>query len=444
MFKFLLLKANYDLSDRDLIERVRMDMSFKFFLGYSPEEIDIIDPSTLSKFRRERLKRFRDDDTVENLAINLLDIFLGKTVELAISKGILSRENKIIMDSTHSLALYGNETPKDHLIRISKDLRKSVYKVDDSMHDRMPKKPEPSCIIEDLIDYCKELLNLITPIKELMSYIKIQENINYLKEAIEDIKKELEYSKEQDAAVGHKSADSAFFGFKSHYTVTPEGLITAVIVSSGEKYDGDYLIELTEKSQKAGITVLEVIGDGAYSGQENLEYCEKNNIILTSKLNPSALHSTGKNADKFRYNKDANMYVCQNGHMAIRKSRTGKKSASQSLTFYFDVEKCKICPMSEGCYKPGAASKTYNVTIQKESISNQKKYMETESFKESYRERYKIEQKNAELKNNYNYEHASSLGIVGMTIQAAATLGIANLKRIFRLIAKKGDIVESP
>ena len=36
MFKYLLLKAIYDLSDVDVVERSRYDMSFKYFLDMAP------------------------------------------------------------------------------------------------------------------------------------------------------------------------------------------------------------------------------------------------------------------------------------------------------------------------------------------------------------------------------------------------------------------------
>lgn len=38
---------------------------------------------------------------------------------------------------------------------------------------------------------------------------------------------ELEYSKNQDAKVGHKTADTSFFGYKTHIAMTPERIITA-------------------------------------------------------------------------------------------------------------------------------------------------------------------------------------------------------------------------
>ena len=55
MLKLLLLKILNPLSDRDLCERARYDISFKYFLGIAPED-PIVDDSLLSKFRRQRLK----------------------------------------------------------------------------------------------------------------------------------------------------------------------------------------------------------------------------------------------------------------------------------------------------------------------------------------------------------------------------------------------------
>ena len=43
MFKYLMLKRMYELSDRDVVERTRTDLAFKFFLGLAPED-DVINP----------------------------------------------------------------------------------------------------------------------------------------------------------------------------------------------------------------------------------------------------------------------------------------------------------------------------------------------------------------------------------------------------------------
>jgi transposase len=51
MFKYLLLKSIYDVSDVDVVERSQYDMSFKYFLHMAPEE-PVIEPSSLTKFRK--------------------------------------------------------------------------------------------------------------------------------------------------------------------------------------------------------------------------------------------------------------------------------------------------------------------------------------------------------------------------------------------------------
>ncbi|ERN51127.1 IS1182 family transposase, partial [Alkalihalophilus marmarensis] len=43
MFKYLLLKTIFDLSDVDVVERSKYDMSFKYFLDLAPEA-GVIDP----------------------------------------------------------------------------------------------------------------------------------------------------------------------------------------------------------------------------------------------------------------------------------------------------------------------------------------------------------------------------------------------------------------
>ncbi len=432
MFKYLLLKNYYKLSDRGLIERTKTDMLFKYFLDYLPEEVDLIDPSLLTVFRRERLS---NKDNEEETSTNLMDKLIAKTVEIALEEGVIEVKNKIIQDSTHTNAMYQHISPREELIKQAKELRKSVYKIDETMHDKMPKKRESTGLLEDQIEYTKELLNLLKEDARFTTIPTINEKINMLEETMNDTEYENEYSKDKDAKVGHKTADTSFFGYKTHIAMTPERIITAAVVTSGEKHDGKQLQKLVKKSQANGIEVEAVIGDGAYSEKENIEYCEGNNIKLASKLSKFVTHGNSQRNNNFEYNKDAGMYVCKAGHMAIRKAKQGSSQKGQSKVecYYFDIEKCKHCPYKEGCYKDGAKSKTYSVTIKDDVHIKHMDYMETEEFKELYAERYKIEAKNSELKSNFGYDTANACGKNGITIQGASVLFLANIKRIIKL-----------
>ncbi len=422
MFKYLLLKAIHNVSDVDLIERSKYDMSFKFFLEMAPEE-DVIDSSSLTKFRRLRLQD-----------VDLLDMLIGKTVEIALDKGIITSKT-IIVDATHTKARYNQKSPKEFLKEKSKNVRKAVYQFDEDMKGKFPTKPTSNEVTEEL-DYCRQVVEIVETQSKVSQIPAIKEKLNVLKEVIEDYDIQLSYSSDPDARLGHKSADSSFFGYKTHIAMSDERIITAAVITTGEKSDGQYLKELIEKSQQTGMEVNTIIGDTAYSGKDNLQYVKTEHLQLISKLNPVITNGNGQRKTVFDFNKDAGMFVCPAGHMAIRKARTGKKDQgrNQVTTFFYDIEKCKVCPMREGCYQEGAKSKSYSVSIKSTDHEEQAEFQETEAFKELSKKRYKIEAKNSEIKNPHGYNTARSAGLFGMEIQGATTIFAVNLKRILKLL----------
>ena len=422
MFKYLLLKTIYSVSDVDVVERSRFDMSFKYFLEMTPEE-SVINSSSLTKFRKLRLK-----DT------DLLNLLIGKTVSIAVEKGII-RSKSIIVDATHTLSRSNPFSAIDVLRERSKLLRKTVYLFDDQFKEHMPKKNDTNELEKELA-YSKELEQRIEKEESLSSIPAVKEKLNLLKETIEDTQENFTLSKDTDAKTGHKSADSSFFGYKTHIAMTEERIITAAVVTSGEKGDGPELPKLVEISQENGIDVDTIIGDGAYTGTENLKRASEQNIKMVAKLNITIGQGARKEEDKFDYNKDADMFVCPAGHIAIRKSKQGRKNVgkNQVQTYYFDVEKCKSCPLKEGCYKEGAKTKTYSVSIKKELHQEQIAFQETDYYKDKAKHRYKIEAKNSELKNVHGYDRAISYGITNMQMQGAMAIFTVNLKRILKLI----------
>jgi hypothetical protein len=270
----------------------------------------------------------------------------------------------------------------------------------------------------------------------LSSIPAVKEKLNLLKETIEDTQENYTLSKDTDAKTGHKSADSSFFGYKTHLAMSEERIITAAVVTSGEKGDGPELPKLLEISQENGIDVDTIIGDAAYAGKENLKLTNEQNIKMVVKLNSTITQGIRKDEDRFDYNKDSDRMVCPAGHMAIRKSKQGKKNVgrNQVETHYFDVEKCKSCPLKEGCYKEGSKIKTYSISIKSELHQEQIAFQETDYFKEKAKHRYKIEAKNSELKNVHGYDRAISYGITNMQMQGAMAIFTVNLKRILKLM----------
>ena len=122
-------------------------MQINYYLGYTLEETEFMDPSSLSKFRYMCLKDMK-----------LIDLLLAKSVEIALEKGVKQAKNKLIQDATHTHALFQHRTPREELIQRAKEVRKAVYAVDPEMKEKMPKKKENTRLLDEMIDYCKELI----------------------------------------------------------------------------------------------------------------------------------------------------------------------------------------------------------------------------------------------------------------------------------------------
>ena len=219
----------------------------------APED-EVINPSSLTKFRKLRLKD-----------MNLLDMLIAKTVQIALDKGII-RSKSIIVDATHTKSRYNQKTPRQALQDQSKKLRCTIYEIDETMKDKFPNKNTEDSLEKEL-EYCKQLISVIKGNEELCSYPKVQEKLNLLEESVSDDMEYLETSKDGDAKIGHKTADTSFFGYKTHIAMTEERIITAATVTSGEKTDGKELPALIQSqfnvSDRCAISGHSMGGHGA-------------------------------------------------------------------------------------------------------------------------------------------------------------------------------------
>ena len=165
--------------------------------------------------------------------MNLLDMLIAKTVQLALEKGII-KSKSIIVDATHTKSRYNQKTPRQVLQKQSKKLRRSIYEIDETMKEKFPDKNTEDSLEKEL-KYCKQLIDVVKGNEEICSYPKVQEKLNLLEESVTDDMEHLEISKDEDAKTGHKTADTSFFGYKTHIAMTEERIITAATITSGEK-----------------------------------------------------------------------------------------------------------------------------------------------------------------------------------------------------------------
>ena len=104
----------------------------------------------------------------------------------------------------------------------------------------MPEKNRDNDLEKEL-SFCKALEDRIKDELSTSSIPEVNVKLNLLIETVADTRENFTLSKDTDAKMGHKSADSSFFVYKTHLAITEECVITAAGVTSGEKGDGSEL-----------------------------------------------------------------------------------------------------------------------------------------------------------------------------------------------------------
>lgn len=430
MFKCLILKVISDLSDVDLMEEIKVNMLYKYYLDMAPEEMPA-DPTTLCYFRRQRLK-----DKA------LMDLLLSNTLDLAEQKGIIRRKEdgkmhlKVIIDGGHTVSSNRLSLPVPALKEYSRKLRAQLYRCDEALEGKLEKDHRIG--LKDLIGETAYGFRLVRYVEDkvphLLNVVAVRRIFNRFKELLTDIADHYNGSLyDPDARVGHKSADTEFFGYKTQITMDEDSrLVIGAEVTSGEVGDALPAKELIEDIVRKEDTVIdELLGDTAYSGQPILELGTKYKFEVISPPHPN-LGSGIDGRDGFTFNKDADMFICPNGHLAISKRTViYKNDNNRRATIYaFDPHKCAVCPLKESCLKKGK-TKTFSVSQLTDEQKDLLKRHQTDDFKQRRRQRYKIEAKNAHIKNGLGYGRAKFKGIEMMELQAAVTLFVSNLKLIY-------------
>jgi len=248
IFKILFLKKLYDFSDEVLIEQIKVNMAYKYFLDMLPEE-EPIDSSLLTKFRKTRITQ------------DILEDMLKATIRQGIDKGLI-KSTAIIVDATHSLARFKHQSPTEILRKLTKELRYHIYNTDYDLSSVFPDKPLMTAELNDEIAYSKRLIEAVRTGVAKSVNKKIKELFDKIESLLKDEKvRELQSINDEEARTGHKSADDRFFGYKNHIAMTEERIITGVKITDGSADDGKHLPDLISQSRKNGITVNEVIGD---------------------------------------------------------------------------------------------------------------------------------------------------------------------------------------
>jgi IS5 family transposase len=447
MLRLCLLQYIYGDSDRQVVENARLNLAYKYFLGLAVDA-EVPDYTTVSYFRVQRLgeEKFR--------------LVLEKIVGQCIDKGLV-KGNRQIIDSTPVIA---NITPSS-LTGLVRKCRENVLKTIEKQDTRLAKRlglkelenaemvkfassPEGLQKEVEAAGILLDGVNKELKRKRIKPTEELQKDLGLLEKAVADREKgakdKLLSPVDPDARWG-KKAGTAWSGYKAHIVMEEEtGIITGVETTPANETDGSQLKPLLKEQEKAySLQPKEVTADKAYDWGENLESLANNqtiaNISLSKQVNRNGADYF--TVDDFLYDPENVKLMCPAGHISTSCYQVVLSNSHLSkpgYAFQFKPSLCNVCPLKAKCVKNRAGRRVY-ISYYEPYYRLARQRLATEEGKQAYRNRYKIEQKMADLTRYCGLRRCRYRGLDRAGIHTLLATTVCNIKRMVKLLWGKPD-----
>jgi hypothetical protein len=462
--KLHIVQRYYNLSDREMEERVIGDLFIKRFLGL-PVKFTGFDHSTIGL----------DRDRVGSDLFNACHHFI---LAQAKQKGLWGDNKDVwLVDSFHTnghiafvscfrLIKQGILRLLNHLKRANRQFYELVQSDLDlrPLTSKLPSEPtieEIEMSFSQLVVLAFGLLHwfeseTISPIfwswedkkRQLASlenqavlYQILTENIH--PEKTDDPQKpykKLDRKKRPDNRIvsavdidvrnGQKSKKIKFLGDKIQVVTSyPSGLVLNAEPIPGNEADGVRMLGLIDEViQHHEVKPQFLVADSAY-GYARYRRILKGDISFVSPLqnkpNPTGLYTN----EQFTYDIQAQTVTCPEGIVTGHSIRNNK---SEGVQFKFPKIACDICPVKEKCTTNKGGGRTIFISDYYEEIQEAALFNNTEQAKQLMSARKSIEPKNNELKNHNGLGNARFRTQEKRRIDAKIVGMVVNLKQLIK------------
>jgi len=442
-----LLQYIYNDSDRQVVENARLHLAYKHFLGLAVDA-EVPDYTTISYFRTQRLgeEKFR--------------LVLEQIVRQCIDKGLVKGKRQII-DSTPVIANITLSSLTGLVRKCRENVLKTIEKQDTRIAESLGLKElqkakkvkfaSPAGGLQREIEAAGKLLDSVTAelkVKRISPTEELQKDLGLLEKAVADREKgakdKLLSPVDPDARRGKKTNNS-WPGYKAHIIMEEDtGIITAVATTPANATDGSQLQPMLKEQEKVhSIKPQELTADKAYDWGENLESLASNktiaNISLSKQVNRNgAGYFT---VDDFLYDPENIKLMCPAGHISTSCYNVilyNYQLNKPGYAFQFKPSLCNVCSLKAKCVKNNQGRRVY-ISYYEPYYRLARERLASDEGKQAYRNRYKIEQKVADLTRYCGLRRSRYRGLDRAEIHTLLATTVCNIKRMVKLLWGKPD-----
>jgi transposase len=445
MLKILFLRFHYKLSDRQVMERAKTDLAFRWFLALP---LDWQVPNhTGGTYFRKRIGAERFAQLFQEL------------VRQAREAGLV-KDRLRIKDCTHLLADVADVQPlqlaaqvRDRLLRAATPLFGDWVAEQGVQIETLRQTTAEFADDERLAARVEHLRAMVVQLRERLTQLSLtpanEKARARLRRALDLVDKLLadRDPKAQDRLVSGVDPDARvgkhceyFVGYLLDMTVDPDSeLITNLNVLPGngaEAADAITLIKEEEAAQGNDIEALSMDGAG-YNGPVLRELTDPEGLNLDVTVPPPALAPRATfGPERFPLtiiDPEHGEVTCPAGQTTRHRSRTRHGTGYR---YQFKASQCGDCPLRNECLE-NQASKRGRVVIKNDYEAEYKKVQEkarTPQYQQTRRIHPKIERKLGEVVRHHQARRTSFRGLAKVLTQAVLTVLAVNIKRMVKLL----------
>jgi transposase len=234
----------------------------------------------------------------------------------------------------------------------------------------------------------------------------------------------------------------AFFAYSDNYLIDVKvGIIMDVEASrairQAEVGASKTMIERTQ--ERFDIKPERLAGDTAYGSGANLNWLVKDKDIAPHipVIDKSKREDGTFSREDFTFDKDRNVYICPANKIL---TTTGKPvNDGETLLYRAKARDCRACPLKAQCC-PKASVRKIPRSIYEEARDVARALAKTEAFKQSCRERKRVEMLFAHLKRILRLGRLRLRGPCGAQFEFTWAAIAQNLRRLAKLVARPPPI----
>ena len=470
MLRAEFLQYHYELSDREMEERARYDLAFRWFLGLGAMD-EAFEFSAMSEFRTRLgpemhktlfdrvLDRLKEEGLVtEKEPQNTDSTDVAANVARLGTSGLIHRAAAGLVRTVEKASPAGGEAVRKEVFRTKEDDGEPREQSRNEVEARRSDLQRAVDIAQRSVAAAhawvegKEGLAIspegrgrITGAVELVERI-LAENVEVKRnEKGEDEAHELDEKAgdklvsvvDKDARHGAKSKTKKFIGYKAHVAVTDQDVITRVEVTPGNSADGRQLTPIRDGMERDhGLRPEKMRADSAYGTGENIRDMERRGTMLVAPLANGGRPSGGFPKEQFIFDAERGVIVCPAGKESIWSRH---REQLHGTIHEFSLRDCGPCPLKAQCTK--ARVRAIFISDYEPAFERMRTYLKTDDGKRDRKLRSERERVFEEMKDRHGMRKARYWGLAKMRIQAYMTAIVVDIKRLVGWLDRRSGVV---